>query len=52
MTVFCGHVNHWSGCWDFRALPANIQLTELELSAVPESQLAFMLVETAHFDHC
>ncbi|MCH4294853.1 hypothetical protein MJ923_11115 [Shewanella sp. 3B26] len=50
--VFCGAVNHWQGCWEYQVLPAASELTELEMVAVPESQLGFMLVETAHFDHC
>lgn len=50
--IFCGRVNAWKGGWEFKALPDDGQLTLLDMAAIPASQLGFMLVETAHFDHC
>ncbi|MBT1443576.1 hypothetical protein KJI95_03445 [Shewanella sp. JM162201] len=48
----CGRCNSYQAEWQVRPLSLSASLTPMTLEAIPQSQLGFLLVETAHFDHC
>ncbi|ABM00964.1 hypothetical protein SHAM105786_05760 [Shewanella amazonensis] len=49
--VHCGTIHSVGTAWQWDIMPdGNLELLKLE--AVPESQLGFLLVQAAHFDHC